>query len=540
MKLTANKMKISLITLVVIIFLIFDIVMGNTYHFMNFGSMLYLAVYVLVIAGILFLDKNNYKTFFGIFGITATTLLVIFVVGGVMSSRIINAKSYASVIGDVKQIEFSDLYSSDHLVEMSYVDKESAILAAEKKIGELDELSARFELDVAEFSQINYQGKMVRVAPFQYTDTIKKYLNFGDGVPYYTIVQTGEGNLNAKAEIITLDEPMKYYPDAPLLYDLHRHVAMKHKFSYLDDWYFEIDDQGHPYWIVQAITKRVGIWGAKDMSGLIVVDAVTGETERYPLEEIPEWVDSVYPTDMLLRQASDYYSLKGGYWNSVFQQKGVMSVDSSEGDYNYVSIDDEIYIFTGIRPIKLDSTSTTGLLFMNKRTGEAMELNLAGVSLTTAQNTVVGTIQEKAYNPTTPSLQNIGGYPTYVMSLKDNSGVVRGLGYVNYQDYTKSAVGDNQAVAEKAYLNVMGSQSTLVPDDVETMKGTITDIRQVMIDGNTSYLFVLDHGDVIYNASLVLDERLAFIKEGSVIEFEAAANKVSKIISIGVNKPADS
>lgn len=535
-----KNLRMWLVAGVIAIFLITDIVMGKTYHFMNFASMLYLAMYVLIIAGILFLDKDNYKTFFGIFGITATSLAVIFLVGVLMSSRIINAKSFAGVIGDVKQIEFSDLYSSDHQVEMSYVDKESAILAAEKKIGELDELSARFELDDAEFSQINYQGKMVRVAPFQYTDTIKKYLNFNDGVPYYTIVHTGEGNLNAKAEIITLDEPMKYYPDAPLLYDLHRHVAMNHKFSYLDDWYFEIDDNGHPFWVVQAITKRVGIWGAKDMSGLIIVDAVTGDTNRYGMDDIPEWVDSVYPTDMLLSQARDYYSLKGGFWNSKFQQKGVMSVDSADGDYNYVSIDDEIYIFTGIRPIKLDSTSTTGLLFMNRRTGEAMELNLAGVSLTTAQNTVVGTIQEKSYTPTTPSLQNVGGYPTYVMSLKDNSGVVRGLGYVNYQDYTKSAVGDNQALAEKAYLAVMGSQSSLVPEDVETVKGNVSDVRQVMIDGNTVYLFVLDQGDVIYNAGLLLDDRLAFIKEGTHLEFEAIGNKVSKIIAIGESKPTDS
>ncbi|WZU02134.1 hypothetical protein MGH68_03520 [Erysipelothrix sp. D19-032] len=128
-------------------------------------------------------------------------------------------------------------------------------------------------MDVAEFSQINYRGEMVRIAPFQYTDIFKEYINFGAGVPYYVIVNTGEGNLNAQAEIVTLDEPMKYYPRAPLQYDLHRHVAMRHKFSYIDDWFFEIDDAGHPYWVVQGITKRVGLWGAKDMNNLIVVDA---------------------------------------------------------------------------------------------------------------------------------------------------------------------------------------------------------------------------------------------------------------------------
>ncbi|WP_331836351.1 hypothetical protein [Erysipelothrix piscisicarius] len=147
------------------------------------------------------------------------------------------------------------------------------------------------------------------------------------------------------------------------------------------------------------------------MDAVIVVDAVTGETARYELSEIPEWVDSVYPTDMMLSHAKDHFTLKGGYFNSFMQQQGVMAVDQQEGSYNYVSIDDEIYIFTGIRPIKLDSSSTTGLLFMNKRTGETLQMDLPGVSITAAEMTSVGSIQEKGYTPTTPILQNVGGFP---------------------------------------------------------------------------------------------------------------------------------
>ena len=82
---------------------------------------------------------------------------------------------------------------------------------------------------------------------------------------------------------------------------------------------------------------------------------------------------------------------------------------------------------------------------MNKRTGQAIELELPGVSIPSAEMTSIGSIQEKGYIPTTPVLMNIGGFPTYVMSLKDVSGVVRGFSYVNYQDYTKSSVGDTVA-----------------------------------------------------------------------------------------------
>ncbi|MDE8162525.1 hypothetical protein PT129_01670 [Erysipelothrix rhusiopathiae] len=521
-----NKRKSIQIGIVILVFVILDIWFGNTYHYMDIGSMLYLSTFILVIAGILFIDRENYKKFFNTFGIIVGVFAVVFLVGSVTSSRMINAKRYANVLGQVRPVEFKDLYGEDHNIEVSYVDKDSALLSAEKKMGELSEVSSRFDINTNEFTQINYQGKMARVAPFVYADTFKKYTNFSSGVPYYVLVTTGDGNMNAKSEIVTLPSPIKYYPGAPLQYDLRRHVALHHKFSYLDDWNFEIDDTGHPYWIVQSITKRVGIWGAKDMDSVIVVDAVSGETARYELNEIPEWVDSVYPTDMMLSHAKDHFTLKGGYFNSFMQQQGVMAVDQQEGSYNYVSIDDEIYIFTGIRPIKLDSSSTTGLLFMNKRTGETLQMDLPGVSITAAEMTSVGSIQEKGYTPTTPILQNVGGFPTYVMSLKDTSSVVRGFSMVNYQDYTKSAVGDTYQLSEKNYLNVMGNQVGIVPEEIVEKTGVVSDVKQVIIDGNTHYFIRLEGEEAIYQANLILSDELAFLTKGDKVMITTNGSKI--------------
>ncbi|MEG0328202.1 MAG: hypothetical protein RR565_09390 [Erysipelothrix sp.] len=524
-----TKRKWISIGIVTVLFVLIDIVNGNTYHYMDIESMIYLSSFILIISGILFIDRKNYKKFFGTFGIIASVFVVVFIIGSISSSRLINAKRYAKVVGPVQQVDFEDLYGDDHKVEMSYVDKDSAILAAEKKMGELSDVSSKFDINKREFAQINYKGNMVRVAPFVYSDTFKKYTNMGNGVPYYALVTTGDGNINAKAEIVKLDKPMKYYPGAPLQYDLKRHVAMKHKFSYLDGWTFEIDESGHPYWIVQSITKKVGIWGAKDMEAIITVDAVTGSTQRYKLDEVPEWVDSVYPTSMLLSQAKDHYTLNRGYFNSFMQQEGVMAIDSKEGTYNYVSVDDEIYVFTGIRPINIDASSTTGLLFLNRHTGEAMELNLPGISLTSAETTSVGSIQEKGYTPTTPTLQNVGGHPTYVTSLKDISGVVRSLAYVNYQDYTKSAVGETKPIAEKNYLNVMGDQLAIIGGKEETISGSITAMNQVIIDGNTHFLIKLDDKKIIFDAALSVNDELAFLTLGDKVTLKVTGNKILEL-----------
>ncbi|WP_228410367.1 hypothetical protein [Erysipelothrix piscisicarius] len=57
-----NKRKSIQIGIVVIVFILLDIWFGNTYHYMDIGSMLYLSTFILVIAGILFIDRENYKS----------------------------------------------------------------------------------------------------------------------------------------------------------------------------------------------------------------------------------------------------------------------------------------------------------------------------------------------------------------------------------------------------------------------------------------------------------------------------------------------
>lgn len=520
------KTKMKLIAVVVGLFLIIDIVGGLTYNFANVGSIIYLTFVILLIAGILSYDSFTETAVSKLFAVTSGVIVISLLIGGLMSAKFLNAKRYAAVIGDVDEMSFQELYGKDRDIEMSYVDKDSAQMAADKKLGELSDLSARFVIDHEEFSQINYQGKMIRIAPFEYTDSFKKYTSIGQGVPYYIMVHTGDSAMNAKAEIVTLEEGMNYYPGAPLLKDLHRHVAMRHKFSYLDDYFFEIDDEGNPYWIVQVIRKRVGLWGSKDMQAIITVDAITGDTQRYDMDSIPKWVDTVYPTDMLMNQAKNYYKFSGGYLNALFAQRGVMAIDSEEGDYNYVMIDGEIYIFTGIRPHNAESNSTTGLLFMSKRTGESIEMELPGVSIPSAELTSIGGIQEKGYRPTTPVLQNINGFPTYVMSLKDQSGVVRGFSFVNYQDYTKSAVGDNYESTEKNYLNVMGDSESLTPDDQESLELVISDIVAVTIDGNTQYLITFEGREEIYSAPIKVSFKLAFAKVGDNVKVLVQGSRI--------------
>jgi len=525
----STKIKIILTVLLFVGFVIFDWFNGMTYSVQRFSSVVIISS--LIIALCLIWGNMKFRLASITFG--AIVIAVSFVLG-ILSSPMLHAKTYSGLIGEIQILSFDDFFEEKE-VSFSLVDKYSAVTIATTKIGELSDVSSMFELDSDEFSQINYNGQMVRVAPFKYNSWFKTLINNGSkGVPYYVIINTEGENTNAEAKIVTLENPMKYYPSATLNYNLHRHVASKYKFTFVDDYYFEIDDNGNPYWLIQVVENKALLYGAKQMEALIIVDAVTGEMNKYDLDKIPEWVDTVYPTNMLLTQAADAYTLQNGWFNTVLNKTGMMKIDYEEGSYNYVMLNGEIYLFTGIQTYSSESQATTGLLFISKRTGKAIEMDMPGSSLRMAQSTAVGEIQEKRYTPTTPIIMNIGNHATYVMALKDSSNVVRGYSLVNYQDYTKSATSTTLEGAKIAYLAVLGtSTESIDPNDVKTEELVISEIKFATIEGN-SYAFIrFTNNDFIYQTPITINPELLFVNEGTTLKVSyTSTNVITEIIVV--------
>ena len=531
----SSKFKISvkariIITIILLLVAVgFDWFYAMTYNIQKFTSVVIVTCLVLLLCLIWLKAKLKFWLILIGSGFIALSFLL-----SVFSSPIFHAKTYSSLIGDIEVVSFEDFFKEKE-VNFSLVDKDSAISAAITKIGELSDVSSMFDLDSDEFSQINYNGEMVRVAPFKYNDWYKTITNMYNGVPYYIIVNTEGENTNAEARIVRLEQPMKYYPTASLHFNLHRHVASRYKLSFVDDYYFEIDDNGHPYWLVQVVENKAFLYGARQMKALIIVDAVTGEMNKYDLDKIPSWVDTVYPTDMLLEQAEYAYTLQNGFWNTVFAKQGMMKISYAEGTYNYVMLDGEIYMFTGIQTYSSQSQATTGLLFVSKRTGKAIEIDLPGSSIEMAQSTAVGEIQEKRYRPTTPVIMDVGNHATYVMALKDASNVVRGYSLVNYQDYTKSATGTTLEGAKIAYLAIMGNDKVITnPDELIREELVIDDIKFATIEGNTFAFIKFTTKDVIFQVSVTINPELMFLTKNDTVNIVYTSGNV--IVELNVPK----
>ncbi len=214
-------------------------------------------------------------------------------------------------------------------------------------------------------------------------------------------------------------------------YNLYRHVQMKYPTSIFEGFYFELDNDGNPYYICPVLKSNAGLFGAKDVKGAVICDPCTGSTVYHEVGDIPNWVDRVYDGDLACRKYDWYGELSGGFLNSVFGNKGCKKTTD---DYGYKVMDGDVWVYTGVTSVNGDE-SNIGFVMINLRTGESKYYSIAGAEEYSAMASAEGQVQHLGYKASFPSLINIGGIPTYMMVLKDNGGLVKMYALVDVEKY---------------------------------------------------------------------------------------------------------
>ena len=207
-----------------------------------------------------------------------------------------------------------------------------------------------------------------------------------------------------------------------------------------------------------------------------------------------------------------------GFWNVHFGQKDVLQ--PTEG-YNYITIDDDVYYYTGLTSVMADE-SNIGFALINLRTKEAQFYNIPGAEEYSAQSSAQGEVQDLGYVATFPILINCGGEPTYFMALKDSSDLVKQYAFVSVQNYTVVATGVSIAEAQKTYferLSANGSNSQ-INTSMETKTGVISKFTSVVVEGNTRYYFQLEEDSMIYIAPISLSDKLPLTQVGETVTVE--------------------
>ena len=441
--------------------------------------------------------------------IAAAGIVLLNVIAAAAGAEIFNASRYVNLItpadgdftSDVAEINWS---------QIPVVDRGTASRLGQRKLGEMSDLVSQFVIE-EDYTQMNYNGRPVRVTPLTYGDAIKWFNNRSKGIPAYISVDM----TTQETELVRLSEGIKYSKGEYFMRDLNRYLRFKYPTKIFDNITFEVDDSGTPYWIASCACFKIGIWSGRDIEGAVLLNAVTGESEYYPLEEIPTWVDQVYSSAMVMEQLTYNGKYRSGFFNSIFGQKGVLQ--PTDG-YNYLAINDDVYLYTGMTSVTSDE-SNVGFVLTNLRTKETKFYSIPGAEEYSAMSSAEGQVQHLKYTATFPLLLNVSDRPTYFMSLKDSAGLVKMYAFVDVSQYQIVGTGGTVEEARADYMNKLKSENPELEDSEEvTVSGVIAEIASAVVSGNTNYYIKLENDERIYILSVTLSDKLPLAKPGDNIK----------------------
>ena len=444
----------------------------------------------------------------------ALAMILTAIIGSIIGWKLIRAADYRDLL-TVETGDFASEVEEISFDQIPMLDRDSASKLGNRKLGELADMVSQFEVD-DDYTQINYKDRPVRVTALRYGDWIKWLNNRSNGMPAYLIIDMVTQNV----EVVRLEQGIRYTTAEHFSHNLQRHLRFHYPTYIFDAPAFEIDEDGNPYWVCPRLTNTIGLFGGTDVLGAVLVNAVTGETEYYKVGEIPTWVDHVYNADLIISQYDDHGTYINGFINSIFGQRDVTVTTAG---YNYIALNDDVYMYTGITSVVSDE-SNIGFILSNQRTKETRFYSVAGAEEYSAMDSARGQVQQMNYTATFPLLLNIADQPSYFMALKDAAGLVKMYAMVNVSQYQIVATGSSVADCESSYRLMLARNGLISDSDTDVkptgqgqVTGTIAEIRSAVVEGNTWYYLRLQDGSVYYAISAADDKNAVILSVGDQV-----------------------
>ncbi len=439
-------------------------------------------------------------------GVLLAVVFAVALVGKALSLPMFRAGAYRELL-DVQTGDFAQDVAQISFNEIPTLDRTSANYLGDRQMGTLSDMVSQFEYS-NDSTQINYQGRPVRVAPIGYADLFKWFTNRGGGLPAYVVVDM----VTQQARVVRLSEGVKYSFSEPLNRNVMRHLRFQYPTMMFSTPEFEIDEDGHPWWVAPRLVKTIGLFGGRDIRGAVLLDAITGESQYY--EEVPAWVDTLYTPALIMEQYDYHGTLVRGFINSILGQRDVTM--TTEG-YNYIAMNDDVYVYTGVTSANADQ-SNLGFLLCNMRTKETRYYEAPGATETAAMASAMGVVQDLGYTATFPLLLNISDQPTYFIPLMDATNLVKSYAMVNVAQYQIVATGSTVPACERTYVSMLSDrgvvQEDVLPAVQDEADGRVEEIRTAVLGGASWYYIRLEGEDVYYAVSAEQDQNAIILSPG--------------------------
>lgn len=461
--------------------------------------------------------------------ITAIAIAAIGILCSFISSEVFHAKSYAAIAGPIETRDFiKDTPASETISDIALMDSTSAQIIGARALGSLNELVSQFEIGT-QYTQINLNGRPMKVAPLQYADFFRWWNNRKSGIPGYIAVDPVKNT----SEYVELSTPMQYVESARFGKNLRRHLRFGYRTAMFGNSYFEIGEDGTPYYVTAVLKKNIFLFGGTDVKGAVICNACTGETQYYEIADVPNWVDIVYDGDMLAQRYDWYGELSGGYFNSLFAKKDCKHVTD---DYGYKMFDDDVWVFTGVTSVASDQ-SNIGFVLMNSRTAEIRYYAIPGAEEYSVMRSAEGEVQHLGYEASFPSVINVEGQPTYIMVLKDKGSLVKQYALIHVERYNIVVTATTQREVMAKYKNAL-IENGMLSGAAQTVDSggesiTVKDVKYLVQDGN-SYAYLISTKEEIFKVDCSEFETVVLVSPGDRVTLSAVEeeNGVNTVIAL--------
>ena len=432
------------------------------------------------------------------------------------SHPIFRNQDYRALIGKVKDGDkLTNHIAPISMNEIRVVDENLAHLLGEKILGSQPALGSQAQLGEFFIQKVN--GKLYWIAPLVHSGFFK-WLNNSEGTTGYVMVSaTNERDVKLVQEVNGKPIRLKYQDEAYFQSDTRRYLYFNgYSTVGLADFSFEIDEKGTPYWVATKYKKEVGFSG-NNAIGVVVLNAQTGDITEYDIKNTPIWIDRIQPISFIKNQLNDWGEYVNGYWNFSNQNKLQITEDLTLVYGN----DNKSYWYTGITSVGKDE-SAVGFVLVDTRTKETTFYKQSGATEFAAQSSAQGKVQEKGFTASLPIPYNINNIPTYVMTLKDNGGLVKMYAMVSISDYTIVGTGNTMREALTAYKTAFNSSGSKINVDSKSAKkvieSVVVGIQNDVKNGNSFYYFTVKDYPSIFVGSSQISNQLPITAVGDNVK----------------------
>lgn len=376
-----------------------------------------------------------------------------------------------------------------------------------------------YELGSLQIQKVN--GEYVYIAPVEFSDFFK-WIRAGSTPGYFTLSAT-DSSANPKF----VKTEMVYTPSSYFNKEIERHIRLQYPdLIFYGGTQLEINDDGKPYYI-QTYGDFISARNGFKASGVVVVDAKTGATKKYALDQVPAFIDGAVSPEAVSLQNSYFGNYIHGFWNSMFGKSDV-KLPSDEGtEANVSPVFDskgDMYYFTDFTSPKEGVDSMLGYALTNARTGKATyytgNLEESYMDSQGALQIIEKRFIEKKWKGRMPILYNFYGEASWLTPVLDSNGFLQNYFIVSAANPEIAAYASTPNEALRAYKTALqkggGTVNSSSKQEKKEATGKVKRVYKEKTGDYTTVTFLLDDGKS-YTMSSEKEPLVIYLKEGDQV-----------------------